>query len=252
MGLSVIAEDLGLTIDGHVILAGANLEVPAGSIVTIMGISGSGKTSLLRCLAGLVRPTSGRVLVGDLELTGMTEDQLNRRRGRMGMVFQYSALFDSLNVFDNIAFGLKYNSKLTPAEIQDRVAELLEAVGLEGTEDRLPAQLSGGMRKRVSLARALAPRPEVVFYDEPTSGLDPIVTSLMNELIRTVRQREGVTSVVVTHDVESAMAISDQLALLGDGRILASGTPAQMRESDDPALKQFLSGSPTGPIHVTA
>ena len=250
--MPIVVEDVGLVIEGQVILRDVTLNIEAGSIVSILGISGAGKTSLLRCMAALVRPTSGRILLGELDLANLSERELNRHRSRMGMVFQYSALFDSLTVFENVAFGMKYNSRMKPAAIQARVEELLEAVGLTGTENQLPATLSGGMRKRVGLARALAPRPEVVFYDEPTSGLDPIVTTLMNELIASVRLREGVTSVVVTHDVHSALEISDRLALLVDGAILAVGTPEELRAAADPAVQQFLTGSPRGHIHVAA
>jgi len=252
MSVPLTVTDLCLTLGANEILCHVNLEVPARNIVSIMGLSGSGKTSLLRCMAGLVRPTSGAIKIGDLEITEISEEGLNKHRARMGMVFQYSALFDSMNVYDNVAFGLRYNLHLPRAQVRSKVEAMLAAVGMEGTEKLFPAELSGGMRKRISLARALAPGPQVVFYDEPTSGLDPIVTTMMNELILSVRDSQGVTSVVVTHDVQSALSISDRTALLVDGRILAYDTPEQLRASEDAGVRQFLTGSSHGPILVSA
>ncbi|MBI3910704.1 MAG: ATP-binding cassette domain-containing protein [Armatimonadetes bacterium] len=250
MGATVAARGLVYSVGGRQVLQGVDLTVGPGELVSVIGISGGGKTSLLKCLAGLLRPMSGQVLLDGVNLAALSESALNEQRRRIGMVFQYAALFDSLTVFDNVAFGLRYHRMGTPAEIRRVVAEQLAAVGMAGTEDLFPEQLSGGMRKRVGLARALAMGPQVLFYDEPTSGLDPVLAGVIDDLITDVRRRLGVSSVVVSHDVESVLRISDRVAMLHEGRIVFQGTPEEARRSEEPAVRQFLTGSPEGPIQV--
>ncbi len=248
MSVRVEVRDLGLAVGDRVILKGVELVVQPGEIVAVLGLSGSGKTSLLRCLAGLLRPTSGQIRIGEVDLAALSEAALNDQRRRMGMVFQYAALFDSLSVYENVIFGLRYHQRLPEAELRATAAARLAAVGLAGTEALLPAQLSGGMRKRVGLARALATQPQIVFYDEPTSGLDPVGAGLIDELIVRVRDETGVTSVIVSHDVASVLRHADRVAFLYDGYIRLCDTPARVRGSSDPVVQQFLEGRPDGPI----
>ena len=250
MGKPVSVRNLEYAIGERVILEDVNLEVAQGEVVAVMGVSGSGKTTLLKCMAGLQRPTSGEILIGDRDITKLSEEALNEQRPRMGMVFQYAALFDSLTVYENVVFGLKYRRRYPDEELRAIARDRLSAVGLEGKEDLLPAQLSGGMRKRVGLARALANELDVVFYDEPTSGLDPVVARVIDDLIVSVRDRMGVTSVIVSHDVPSVLRSADRVALLHDRRIEESGTPAQFRASRNPVVNQFIEGRAEGPIQI--
>jgi phospholipid/cholesterol/gamma-HCH transport system ATP-binding protein len=250
MSVGVSVQQVAFQVGDRSILQCVDLEIAPGEVVAIMGISGSGKTSMLKCLAGLQRPTAGRILVGDLDLVALDEARLNDQRRRMGMVFQYAALFDSLTVFENVVFGLRFHGGRRERELREAAAELLGSVGLEGSEELYPAQLSGGMRKRVGLARALATRPEVVFYDEPTSGLDPVVARVIDDLIVSVRDKLGVTSVIVSHDVPSILRTTDRVAMLHDGRIIEYGTPAQIRSSGNPTVRQFIEGRADGPIQI--
>lgn len=251
MGARVRVRDLRYRVRDREILSGVDLQVEPGEILAIMGLSGSGKTTLLKCIAGLVRPTSGAIEIGDVEIARLSENQLYPVRRRIGMVFQYAALFDSLTVYENVAFGLRYHGERDEAKIRAVVAEKLGAVGMEGVEGLLPAELSGGMRKRVGLARALATDPEVLLYDEPTSGLDPVVATVIDQLTVRVRDRMGVTSVVVSHTLPSIFAISDRVAMLHDGRLIAVGTVEEIRDSDDARVRQFVEGRAEGPIQVT-
>jgi phospholipid/cholesterol/gamma-HCH transport system ATP-binding protein len=250
-GAAVSVRELEYRVGERRILDGVDLEVAGGEVVAVMGLSGSGKTTLLKCMAGLTRPTGGEIRIGEREITRLSETELNEQRQTMGMVFQYAALFDSLTVYDNVVFGLRYTGKHPEEELRAVARERLAAVGLEGTEALYPAQLSGGMRKRVGLARALATNPEVVFYDEPTSGLDPVVARVIDDLIVSVRDRLGVTSVIVSHDVGSVLRTTDRVALLHGGRIVQYGTPDAIRESEDPVVRQFVEGRAEGPIQVT-
>jgi phospholipid/cholesterol/gamma-HCH transport system ATP-binding protein len=249
-GCPVLVRDLRYAVRGREILTGVNLEVQPGELVSIMGVSGGGKTTLLKCIGGLVRPTAGEIFIGDTEIAHLSESELNRVRRRIGMVFQYAALFDSLNVYDNVSFGLRYHGERDEAKIRAVVAEKLAAVGMEGTERMMPAELSGGMRKRVGLARALATDPDLLLYDEPTSGLDPVVATVIDELIVQVRDQLGVTSIVVSHHIPSIFKISDRVAMLNDGRLVAVGTVPEIRDSQDPVVRQFVEGRAEGPIHV--
>jgi len=232
------------------ILQDITLKVGPGEILCVMGMSGCGKTTLLHCIGGLTRPTNGEIWIGDDQIVGMREDALNRVRERMGMVFQYAALFDSLSVYENVAFGLRHRRHIAEAETKQTVADKLALVGLPGTEALMPSQLSGGMAKRVGLARAIALAPQVLLYDEPTSGLDPVVASVVDELIMDMRDKLGVTSIVVSHNLPSVWRISDKVAMLHEGRLLAFGTPDEVKASADPVVQQFVQGRSHGPIAV--
>ena len=242
--------NLRFEVPGKQILKGVTLGVGPGEILSVMGMSGSGKTTVLHCMGGLTVPTSGEIRIGDAQIVGMDENALNRVRERMGMVFQYAALFDSLTVFENVAFGLRRRRKLPTDEIKKIVAEKLALVGLPGTEAMYPSQLSGGMAKRVGLARAIALTPEILLYDEPTSGLDPVIASVVDELIMQMRDRLGITSIVVSHNLPSIFRISDKIAMIHDGRVLATGTPQEIQACEDPIVRQFIEGRSHGPIDV--
>ncbi len=242
--------NLRFEVPGKQILKGVTLGVGPGEILSVMGMSGSGKTTVLHCMGGLTAPTSGEIRIGDAQIVGMRENELNRVRERMGMVFQYAALFDSLTVFENVAFGLRRRRRLPADEIKKIVAEKLTLVGLPGTEAMYPSQLSGGMAKRVGLARAIAMSPEILLYDEPTSGLDPVIASVVDELIMQMRDKLGVTSIVVSHNLPSIFRISDKIAMIHDGRVLATGTPQEIQACEDPIVRQFIEGRSHGPIDV--
>ena len=242
--------DLRFQVGDKQILKGASLGVAPGEILSVMGMSGSGKTTLLHCIGGLTAPTTGSIRIGDIQIVGMPETELNHVRERMGMVFQYAALFDSLSVFENVAFGLRRRRHLPNDEIKRMVAEKLALVGLPGTEAMYPSELSGGMAKRVGLARAIAMSPEILLYDEPTSGLDPVMESVIDELIMQMRDKLGVTSIVVSHSIPSIMRISDKIAMIHNGEVLATGTPEQIRNCDNPVVRQFVEGKSHGPIEV--
>jgi phospholipid/cholesterol/gamma-HCH transport system ATP-binding protein len=221
------------------ILQGVDLYVCRGETLAILGQSGSGKTVLLKHLNGLLRPNAGQVFMDGIEISRLREAQLNRIRLKIGMLFQEAALFDSLTVGENVGFALFEHARLDRAAIRQRVRDCLAQVGLEGSEPLRPAELSGGMKKRVGLARALALQPSILLYDEPTSGLDPAGRTQINALIRRLQRELGVTSVVVTHDIESAQQVADRIALLHWGRIALSGSPETILQSTEPALQAF-------------
>jgi phospholipid/cholesterol/gamma-HCH transport system ATP-binding protein len=228
------------------VLRGVDLDIPRGQTVVVLGGSGSGKSVLLRHAIGLHRPDAGDVWVDDMDITGLGEDKLIEPRKKVGMLFQAGALFDSMTVQDNVAFALREHSDWTEERIEERVAEVLQLVELEGVEPLMPADLSGGMRKRVALARAVALAPEAILYDEPTTGLDPITSNTINHLIRSLQERLGVTSIVVTHDIRSAFAVGDRIAFLSEGKILFEGTVDEARRSGESALRDFLEGGGYG------
>lgn len=225
---------------GKTVLQALDLDVRRGETLVILGGSGSGKSVLLKHMNALLRPDRGTVVIDGTEISSLPENALAPIRRTMGMLFQMAALFDSMSVFENIAYPLRERGDLSDREIHGRVAELLDVVGLAETESRMPAELSGGMRKRVGLARALALTPRAFLYDEPTTGLDPVVAQKINLLIRDLQRRYGLTGVVVTHDLHSAFQVGDRIAFLHDGRISFSGTPEEARRSADPRLQEFL------------
>jgi len=217
-----------------------NLSIKEGETLAIIGGSGSGKSTLLRLLIGLIRPTSGQVLVRGRDVASLSEEEWDKLRLRMGMVFQYSALFDSMTVGDNVAFGLREHTDKSEAEISRIVQEKLALVGLEGVEQMMPNELSGGMKKRVGLARAIACEPSVIFYDEPSSGLDPIMTARIDELIVNTQRKLGVTSVVVTHDMASACRIADRIAMIYEGELIAVDTVEKFKQLNDDRVQAFF------------
>ena len=217
-----------------------NLEIYDGETLSIIGGSGSGKSTLLRLMIGLIKPTEGEIWIDENEISNMSEDELTKVRLKMGMVFQYSALFDSMTVGDNVAFGLVEHSDYPKDKIKNIVKNKLKQVGLEGVEDLMPNELSGGMKKRVSLARAIAFDPQIIFYDEPSSGLDPITTKKIDELIISTQKNLHVTSIVVTHDMASALRISDRIAMVYQGELIAIDTVERFRKIDDPRVQEFI------------
>ncbi len=236
-------EHLVKSFDGRVVLDDVSLDVPTGTTMVILGRSGTGKSVLLKHVVGLIRPDSGRVIVDDLDVTVLDEDGLVELRRRVGYVFQFAALFDGRTCGDNIRMGL-VRQGLDPAEVERRVADSLALVGLSDVADRMPAELSGGMRKRVGIARAVALEPRYILWDEPTTGLDPVTTATMDLLMQRVSRELGVTSIVVTHDLRSAFNIADRLALLHEGSVHAIGTADELMSSADPVVRQFLEGRP--------
>lgn len=234
--------DVNLSYQDKPVLKDINLEVVKGEILVVIGPSGSGKSTLLRLIIGLLQPTSGEVWVNNQEISRMNENELNQMRRQMGMVFQYSALFDSMSVGENVAFGLRQHTELSEAEIQKVVRNKLRMVGLSGHEQDMPNELSGGMKKRVSLARAIALNPEIVLFDEPTAGLDPIMSATIDRLIASTRRRLGVTSIVVTHDMSSAFKLADRIIMIHDGRIIESGSVDDIKNSNNHLVQRFIQG----------
>lgn len=232
----------------HQVLRGVNLTVEKGESMTVIGGSGSGKSVLIKHIIGLLFPDRGEVKVDGEVLNNLDEQGLNEVRKKFGMLFQGAALFDSLRVWENVGFGLKQHTKMSDKEIRDTATQKLALVGLKGVEDKMPVDLSGGMKKRVGLARAIAMDPQIILYDEPTTGLDPITADAINDLIVDLRRKLGVTSVAITHDMFSAYKISDRIAMLYKGEIQETGTPDEIRNTSNPIVKQFITGSAIGPI----
>lgn len=224
------------------ILNAIDLDVHSGETLAVIGPSGTGKSTIMKVLTGLLKPTSGSVVINGQEVADYTEEQWDELRKHMGVVFQYSALFDFLDVGENVAFGLRRHYRVTEEEVNQRVSELLNLVGMPGTERMLPAELSGGMKKRVGLARALAMMPNIVYYDEPTSGLDPVMTTAISKLIRKTQQQLGVTSILVTHDMESVFMAADRVAMLYKGNIVALEPVEAIRTSTNPIVQAFIRG----------
>jgi phospholipid/cholesterol/gamma-HCH transport system ATP-binding protein len=232
------------------VLMGLDLDIEKGESVVVIGGSGTGKSVLLKHIIGLLTPDKGEVFIDDTDITRLNERELNRIRKRFGMLFQGAALFDSFSVWENVGFVLLREKKLSPGDVKDVAVEKLKLVGLTNVEDLMPAELSGGMKKRVGLARAIAYNPEVILYDEPTTGLDPIMADAINDLIIEMREKLNVTSVTITHDMHSAYKIADRIAMLYEGRIIETGSPDAIKHTDNPVVKQFVTGSATGPIKV--
>lgn len=242
---------LSYRISGQSILRRLDLHIDKGETVAVMGMSGAGKSTLLKCIAGLLSPTGGQLFIDGTDIARMPEKNLDVIRKRIGMVFQYAALFDSLNIYDNVSFGLRRHNHIS----EERIAEIVEAklsmVGLSGIMNKMPSELSGGMQKRVGLARALAMEPDILLYDEPTAGLDPITSATIADLIVKTRNEVGVTSVVVSHDIPTIKRVANRIAMIHRGRIIAIGTVEEMEQTDNAIVRQFMSGSSEGPIQIT-
>ena len=233
---------LKIAFGDKLVLNDLDLDVYEGETLAVIGPSSTGKSTVIKVLTGLLPPTSGSVVIDGQETSGYSEEEWDGLRRRMGVVFQYSALFDFLSVGENVAFGLRRYFKLSEEEIQERVAQLLDLVGMPDTQKMLPSELSGGMKKRVALSRALAMEPRIVLYDEPTSGLDPVMTMTISRLIRKTQEQLGLTSVLVTHDMESAFFAADRIAMLDKGKIVQIGTPDEIRQSRNPVVYAFVHG----------
>lgn len=233
---------LNITFGTHTVLENIDLDVYKGETLAVLGPSGTGKSTVLRSMIGLLEPNGGQIFIQGEDVSGLDEDGWNRLRMKMGMVFQYSALFDFLTVGENVAFGLRQHTDKSDEEIQGIVTQMLDLVGLPGTQDLYPAELSGGMKKRVGLARAIAVNPEIVLYDEPTAGLDPIMSRNISRLIKKTQEQLHVTSVLVTHDMQSAFYAADRVAMLYEGHIVAIGTAEEMKNSTNPIVKAFIEG----------
>jgi len=234
--------------EGHKVLNNLNLTINTGETTVIIGRSGCGKSVLLKHIIGLLKPDSGQVLVDGRDVARMDEKELNGLRMQFGMLFQGAALFDSMSVLENVAFHMIEHRNSSKDEIKKRVKECLALVGLKGIENKKPAELSGGMRKRVGLARAICMRPKTMLYDEPTTGVDPIMGDAINDLILHLHNQLNVTGVAVTHDMTSAYKIANRMAMLYNGRIVATGTPGEIKNSQDPVVHQFITGASKGPI----
>lgn len=240
--------DLHKSFGDNRVLQGVNLTIERGETMVIIGGSGSGKSVILKHIIGLMKPDRGKVIVVGQDLSALRERALDELRKKFGMLFQYAALFDSLRVWENVGFSLRQQTHLSDREVKQSAIEKLAMVGLRGVEDRMPADLSGGMKKRVGLARAIAMEPEILLYDEPTTGLDPIMADAINELILEMKRRLQVTGVAITHDMTSAYKIADRIAMLYQGKIQAVGTPDEIKNSSNPIVHQFVTGSSVGPI----
>ena len=237
-------QDLRKAFDGRPVLDGLTLRVPDGETTVIIGYSGTGKSVALKHVVGLLQPDAGDVIVDGRAVATLERAALTALRREIGFVFQFAALFDSMSVFDNVALGLRRRD-LSDDEIAARVREALALVDLTGTEERYPAELSGGMRKRVGIARAVALRPRYILYDEPTTGLDPVTAAVIDQLMVRTREHLRVTGIVVTHDMRSAYTVGDRIAMLYEGKIRQVGTVAQIQETEDPVVRQFIEGRPT-------
>ena len=236
--------------DGQVVLNDLDLEINTGKITSVIGPSGEGKSVLLKHMIGLLKPDSGEVIADGEVISSLRGRKLNRVREKFGMLFQNAALFDSMTVFENVAFPLQEKTRLSPAEIQDRVHEALAHVGLKGVDKKYPDMLSGGMKKRVGLARALLLNPKIILFDEPTTGLDPIICRAIHQLIKETHRKFGYTAVIVSHEIPEIFEISDEVAILYRGQIIEKGKPRDIQLSSNPVVRQFISGSLDGPIRL--
>jgi len=227
------------------ILDGFSLDVSEGETMVIIGYSGTGKSVAIKHIVGLLEPDSGTVWVDGQEAPSLSRDELYDLRSKIGSVFQFAALFDSLSIGDNVAMGLRKAGRLSPPEISDRVSEALELVDLPNVEKKFPAELAGGMRKRVGIARAIARRPKYILYDEPTTGLDPVTSAVIDDLMIRLREKLGVTSIVITHDMRSAYRVGSRIAMLYEGKVRQVGTVDEIRHTRDPIVCQFIEGRPS-------
>ena len=241
-------KDVSFAYDVRPVLKGINMTVPRGRIVAIMGLSGCGKTTLLRMIGGVLRPTTGSVTVAGRDMGDLGQEELYQMRRKMGMLYQFGALFTDISVFDNVAFQIREQTALPEAMIQDLVLMKLNAVGLRGAQHMMPSELSGGMARRVALARAIALDPMLIMYDEPFTGLDPISMGVISNLVRRLNDALGATSIVVTHDVQESLKIVDYVYFMADGVVVTQGTPDEIRNSDAPFVHQFVWGEMDGPM----
>jgi phospholipid/cholesterol/gamma-HCH transport system ATP-binding protein len=244
----VEVRDLNFAYDKRPVLKGINMTMPQGSLVAIMGLSGCGKTTLLRHIGGALRPTSGHIRVGGKVLSELDQDGLYAMRRKMGMLFQFGALFTDMSVYDNVAFQMREHTDLPEELIRDLVMMKLHAVGLRGTHNLMPSELSGGMARRVALARTVALDPMLIMYDEPFAGLDPISLTVVGGLIRNLNDSLGATSIIVTHDVQESLRIVDYVYFMANGVVVAEGTPEEIRASDTDYVRQFVHGEMDGPV----
>ncbi|MDO9229486.1 MAG: ABC transporter ATP-binding protein [Syntrophales bacterium] len=242
--------DLHKSFGRQKVLDGLDLEIEKGKTTVIIGRSGGGKSVLLKHMIGLLRPEQGQILIDGTDITKLKDRALNEIRKKFGMLFQEAALFDSMTVAENVAFPLREHTTMKEKEIRETVADRLRSVGLTGVEEKMPSELSGGMRKRVGLARAIALRPQIVLFDEPTTGLDPVMTEAINRLIIDTQKNLNITCVVISHDVRSIFEIGHRIAMLYEGKIIENGTPEELKASRNPVIVQFLAGSIEGPIRI--
>lgn len=236
----ILIENLSKRFNNNQVLKGLNLRIEKGETIVIMGRSGCGKSVLLKLIIGLIPPDEGKIWIDGNDITSLTGKQMDEMRKRFGMVFQSGALFDSLTVAENVGFSLSRHTDMSRDQVNQVVSEKLNLVGLPGIENSMPADLSGGMRKRVSLARAISMAPEIILYDEPTTGLDPITAGEINSLLSELHDKLKVTSIVVTHDLKSAFSTASRIAMLHDGNIVSIGTPEEFRKSTEPVVREFL------------
>jgi len=242
--------DLHKAFGANRVLQGLNLEVEKGESRVVIGGSGSGKSVILKHIIGLLKPDKGDVFIEGVNITNLEENELYEVRKKFGMLFQMAALFDSMNIWENVGFALIRQKNMKLKDVREIAIEKLRMVGLVGVENLSPAELSGGMKKRVGLARAIAHEPEILLYDEPTTGLDPITADAINDLIVEMRERLSVTSVAITHDMQSAYKIADRISMLYQGKIIETGSPDEIKNTENPVVKQFITGSAAGPIKI--
>ena len=243
-------ENVYLSFGKKHVLKNVSLHVPEGQISALIGLSGVGKSTILKLIIGFLKPDKGKIYVEGKDITVMSEHQLDGVRSKMGMAFQYSALFDYMSCGENVAFGLRQHSKLKDKEIKKIVTEKLNLVGLEGVENLFPSEISGGMRKRVGFARAIAYNPKILLYDEPTSGLDPVMTSVLNSLILKLNKELNITSLVITHDIGSVFHFADRVAMVYEGEIVEESSSEEFKNTKNPVVQQFIKGEEEGPIKV--
>ena len=246
----IILDRLSKSFNGIKVLDDLNIKFEDNKITVVIGRSGGGKSVMLKHIIGLMKPDSGRVLIGGIDINLLKKKELNEIRKKFGMVFQDGALLDSLNVFENAAFPLRRHLKISEKEIKERVFSVLEDVGLEGQDKKMPSEISGGMRKRVGVARALILNPEIMLFDEPTTGLDPIMSDVINNLIISMYSKFNFTGIIISHDISGAYKTGDIIAMLYEGKIIESGAPEDFKNSVNPVVKQFISGSMEGPIAI--
>ncbi len=240
MGAMIQLRDVFKSFNGHKVLQGLNMDMPQGKVTVVLGPSGEGKSVLLKHIIGLIRPDQGKIVVDGVDLDTLDARGFNEFRKKFGMLFQNAALFDSFSVTENVAFPMKEHTDLSPEEIAEKVEEKLSLVGLKGVGDKMPSELSGGMRKRVGLARAIALEPKIILYDEPTTGLDPLMTDNINRLILETQKKLNLTSVIISHDIEATFQIADFIAMLHEGKLVAPGSPAEFQKRKRPFVQIVL------------